>query len=95
MSVNRQDIENVAQLARLHMDEKQAAEVTSSLNNILALIDQMQAVNTDGVEPLAHASEASQRLRADIVTETDQRDTLQSIAPSVEKGLYRVPKVIE
>ena len=95
MSVTRQDIENVAQLARLHMDEKQAGEVTSSLNNILALIDQMQAVNTDGVEPLAHASEASQRLRDDIVTETDQRDILQSIAPSVENGLYRVPKVIE
>lgn len=95
MSVNRQDIENVAQLARLHLDPEQLGEVTESINNILQLIDQMQAIDTSDVEPLAHATNASQRLREDVVTESDQRDALQAIAPSVEGGLYRVPKVIE
>ncbi|WP_134604273.1 Asp-tRNA(Asn)/Glu-tRNA(Gln) amidotransferase subunit GatC, partial [Pseudomonas aeruginosa] len=65
------------------------------LNNILGLIDQMQAVDTSGVEPLAHPLEATQRLRPDAVTETDHRDAYQTIAPAVEEGLYLVPKVIE
>ncbi|MEG7168327.1 Asp-tRNA(Asn)/Glu-tRNA(Gln) amidotransferase subunit GatC, partial [Pseudomonas aeruginosa] len=61
----------------------------------LGLIDQMQAVDTSGVEPLAHPLEATQRLRPDAVTETDHRDAYQTIAPAVEEGMYLVPKVIE
>ena len=67
----------------------------NSITSILQLIDQMQAVDTTGVAPLAHASEASQRLRADVVTEADQRDMLLQLAPSADRGLYLVPKVIE
>ena len=65
------------------------------MSNILNLIDQMQSVNTDDVSPLAHAFDAVQRLREDKVTETDQRDELQKIAPETEEGLFLVPKVIE
>jgi aspartyl-tRNA(Asn)/glutamyl-tRNA(Gln) amidotransferase subunit C len=95
MTISTQDIENIANLARLHLDKAEEAEVTDSIISILSLIDQMQSVDTDNVEPLAHATNASQRLRDDVVTETDQRDALQSISPSVEKGLFLVPKVIE
>ncbi|MFX6258314.1 Asp-tRNA(Asn)/Glu-tRNA(Gln) amidotransferase subunit GatC, partial [Acinetobacter baumannii] len=75
--------------------EADLPRTTETLNNILGLIDQMQAVDTSGVEPLAHPLEATQRLRPDAVTETDHRDAYQTIAPAVEEGLYLVPKVIE
>ena len=67
----------------------------AQLNDILAMVDQMGAVDTTGVEPMSHPQEATQRLREDRVTETDQRELFQSIAPAVEDGLYLVPKVIE
>ena len=65
------------------------------LNDILAMVDQMAAVDTEGVEPMSHPQEVMQRLRVDGVTETDQREAFQAIAPQVEDGLYLVPKVIE
>ena len=65
------------------------------LNDILAMVDEMSAVDTDGVEPMSHPQEVTQRLRADRVTEADQREIFQSLAPAVEDGLYLVPKVIE
>ncbi|WP_038834221.1 Asp-tRNA(Asn)/Glu-tRNA(Gln) amidotransferase subunit GatC [Pseudomonas aeruginosa] len=77
------------------LSEADLPRTTETLNNILGLIDQMQAVDTSGVEPLAHPLEATQRLRPDAVTETDHRDAYQTIAPAVEEGLYLVPKVIE
>lgn len=95
MSIDSKDVENIAHLARLHLADDDLPEVTSSIENILSLIDEMQSVDTGNVSPLAHASQARQRLRDDVVTETDQRERLQSIAPSVEAGLYRVPRVIE
>lgn len=96
MSIDSKDVENIAHLARLHLADEDLPEVTSSIENILSLIDEMQSVDTGNVSPLAHAFEAPrQRLRDDVVTETDQRERLQSIAPSVEAGLYRVPRVIE
>lgn len=95
MALNRSDVEKIAHLARLGLNEAEIPQTTSSLNNILGLIDAMQAVDTDGVEPLAHPLEATQRLRADQVTERNQRDAYQQIAPAVESGLYLVPKVIE
>ncbi len=95
MSIDSSDVEKIAQLARLRLAPGESAEVTRGIGNILALIDKMQAVDTSGVEPLSHASNAGQRLREDKVTEQDQRDLLQAIAPSTADGLYLVPKVIE
>lgn len=95
MSIDSKDIENIAQLAQLHLDADAVANATSSIVDILALIDKMQSVSTENVRPLSHNINASQRLRDDIVTETDQRDRLQQVAPSVDKGLFLVPKVIE
>jgi aspartyl-tRNA(Asn)/glutamyl-tRNA(Gln) amidotransferase subunit C len=95
MSIELGDVENIAHLARLDLTEKEKEEAASSMSNIMNLIDQMQTVNTDDVIPLAHAFDAVQRLREDKVTETDQRDELQKIAPETEQGLFLVPKVIE
>ncbi|HEJ4853234.1 TPA: Asp-tRNA(Asn)/Glu-tRNA(Gln) amidotransferase subunit GatC [Pseudomonas aeruginosa] len=95
MALERSDVEKIAHLALLGLSEADLPRTTETLNNILGLIDQMQAVDTSGVEPLAHPLEATQRLRPDAVTETDHRDAYQTIAPAVEEGLYLVPKVIE
>ncbi len=95
MALERCEVEKIAHLARLGLDEGDLPRTTETLNNILGLIDRMQAVDTTGVEPLAHPLEATQRLRADQVTETNHRDEYQAIAPAVESGLYLVPKVIE
>lgn len=95
MALERCEVEKIAHLARLGLNEGDLPRTTETLNNILGLIDRMQAVDTTGVEPLAHPLEATQRLRADQVTETNHRDEYQAIAPAVENGLYLVPKVIE
>lgn len=88
-------MEKIAHLARLQVSDTEIEKVAGRISAILALIDQMQAVDTQGVEPLCHPLDAVQRLRADEVTETNQRDYLQSIAPASIDGLYLVPKVIE
>jgi len=95
MALERCDVEKIAHLARIGLNEADIPSTTATLSNILGLIDQMQAVDTRAVEPLAHPLETSQRLRADQVTETNQRDAYQAIAPAVENGLYLVPQVIE
>lgn len=95
MAFDKSEVEKVAQLARLHMSEAETAEVASRITDILALIDQMQSIDTDGVEPLAHPLDVTQPLREDKVTEIDRRDELQTLAPAIEDGLYLVPKVIE
>jgi aspartyl-tRNA(Asn)/glutamyl-tRNA(Gln) amidotransferase subunit C len=95
MAFDKSEVEKVAQLARLHMSEAETAEVASRITDILALIDQMQSIDTDGVEPLAHPLDVTQPLREDKVTEIDRRDELQTLAPASEDGLYLVPKVIE
>ncbi|ERI51351.1 Asp-tRNA(Asn)/Glu-tRNA(Gln) amidotransferase subunit GatC [Pseudomonas sp. AOB-7] len=95
MALERSEVEKIAHLARLGLNEGDLPQTTATLNNILGLIDQMQAVDTQGIEPLAHPLEATQRLRADVVCESNQRDAYQAIAPAVENGLYLVPKVIE
>ena len=95
MALERSDVEKIAHLARIGLNDADIPRTTEALNSILGLIDQMQAVDTSGIEPLAHPLEASQRLRADVVTERNNRETYQAIAPAVEKGLYLVPKVIE
>ncbi|MEE4660220.1 MAG: Asp-tRNA(Asn)/Glu-tRNA(Gln) amidotransferase subunit GatC [Halieaceae bacterium] len=95
MSVDQTELENVAALARIRVSADDAAELTRRIGNILELVDQMQAVDTTGVEPLANPLNASQRLRADEVTEVDRRDAFQAIAPATEDGLYLVPRVID
>ena len=95
MAVDRSDIEKIATLARIKLDENSIPEITSSICDILALVDKMQSVNTDDIEPMAHPLDATQRLRCDKVTEEDQREAFQQIAPQTEDGLYLVPKVIE
>ncbi len=95
MALDNSDVEKIAHLARLQIDEVETREVTRRIGDILALIDQMQSIDTSDVAPLAHPFDAVQRLRADEVTEIDQRDYLQRNAPATQDGLYLVPKVIE
>ena len=95
MSLEKSDVEKIAHLARLAIDEKDVPEYARNLSNILDLVEQMSSVNTDDVTPMAHPLDATQRLRADEVSESNQRDNFQKVAPNVEDGLYLVPKVIE
>jgi len=95
MSLQRSDIEKIAHLARLAVAEEDISRYARELSNILQMVEQMNSVDTRAVVPMAHPMEGGQRLRADEITETDQREQFQSIAPQVEAGLYLVPKVIE
>jgi len=95
MPLDKAEVEKIAHLARLHISEADTEEVTSRIADILTLIDQMQTVDTESIEPLAHPLDMVQRLRADVVTESDTRDKLQGLAPESQDGLYLVPKVIE
>jgi aspartyl-tRNA(Asn)/glutamyl-tRNA(Gln) amidotransferase subunit C len=95
MTLKSDDVRNIAHLARLHIDEDAIDQYTSDLSSILTLVEQMNQVDSSGVEPLANPLDATQRLRDDEVTEINQRDKFQQIAPDVAKGFYRVPKVIE
>ena len=95
MALDKAEVEKIAHLARLHISEADTEEVTTRITDILTLIDQMKTVDTESVEPLAHPLDMVQRLRADVVTETNTRDQLQDLAPESQDGLYLVPKVIE
>jgi len=95
MTLKSDDVRNIAHLARLHIDEDSIDRYTSDLSSILKLVDQMNQVDSSGVVPLANPLDATQRLRDDEVTEIDERDKFQQIAPDVAEGFYRVPKVIE
>lgn len=96
MSLDADEIKKIAMLARLQIDESDIPSYVTNLSNILDLVAQMEAVNTDGVIPMSHPQEeAGQRLREDIVSEENQREAFQAIAPATDDGLYLVPKVIE
>ena len=95
MSLTTADVLKVASLARIAMSESEIEDARSQLSGIFDLIAEMQAVDTTGIAPMSHAQDLSQRLREDIVIESDQRELFQSIAPQVEAGLYLVPQVIE
>jgi len=95
MSLQKSDVEKIAQLARLSISDDDIPSYADNLSNILQLVEEMSSVNTDDITPMAHPLSASQRLREDRVTETNQRDHFQKIAPATENGLYLVPKVIE
>ncbi len=95
MALNIEDIQRIAYLARIEINEQEAATTLTKLSGILGLIEQMQAVNTEGIAPMSHSQDLTQRLREDVVTQTNQREAFQAIAPLTESGLYLVPKVIE
>jgi len=99
MALTLNDVKRIAHLARLELADAEAGNTLDRLNDFFGLVEQMQAVDTTGVVPLAHPAEqiaeVALRLRADEVTETVDRDALQAPAPAVENGLYLVPKVIE
>ncbi len=95
MSLTSDDVKKIAHLARLNLPEADAPLYTTQLSNILHFIEQMNQANTAHIDAIAHSLDLTQRLRSDQITETDQREAFQAIAPAVEAGLYLVPKVID
>ena len=95
MSLTPDDVRRLARLARIAIRPDESGAVLDRLNRMLGLIEEMRAVDTQGVEPMAHALDLVQRARADEATERDQRAAYQSVAPAVEEGLYLVPRVVE
>ncbi len=95
MSLSAEDVKRIAKLARIRVNEAEVAAYQAQLNGIFSLIEEMQAVDTAGIEPMSHAQDLFQRLRADSVSEPDRRAAFQAVAPQTENGLYLVPKVIE
>lgn len=95
MSLGKSEVEYISRLAAIAVNESEVDEVAAKLSNILDLFAQMQAADTDGVEPMAHPLDQVQRLRRDVISETDQHEKLQSVAPATAEGLYLVPQVIE
>ena len=95
MSLDSDDVKAIARLARLKIDDADVSLYATTLSNILDLVEQMNSVDTEGVVPMSHPLDMAQRLRDDVVTEDDQRELFQSVAPATKDGLYLVPKVIE
>jgi aspartyl-tRNA(Asn)/glutamyl-tRNA(Gln) amidotransferase subunit C len=95
MSLSIEDVRNIANLARIELSEGDAEATRDKLNSIFGLIEQMQAVDTGAVEPMSHPQDVPQRLRDDVVTESDHREDFQKIAPQTDGGLYLVPRVVE
>ena len=95
MNISLTDVYRIAHLARVEIDAAHAEEVRAKLASIFGLIDQLAAVDTTGVEPMAHAQEVTLPLREDLALEADLRERYQAVAPAVEDGLYLVPKVLE
>jgi len=95
MSLDIEEVGKIAHLARLGITEDEYADYAGNLSSILSFVEHLNSVDTAGIEPMAHPVDATQRLRADVVTESDQRDEFQQVAPKVDGGLYLVPKVIE
>ncbi|MCC7258702.1 MAG: Asp-tRNA(Asn)/Glu-tRNA(Gln) amidotransferase subunit GatC [Gammaproteobacteria bacterium] len=95
MTLSRKDVDHIAHLARLALSDAEAADCVAKLSRILGLVDQLQGVDTTGVEPMAHPLAMTQRLRSDEITESDQREDYQRNAPRADQGLYLVPRVIE
>ena len=94
-ALNSEQVDKIAQLARLQLSDAEREAYTGQLQNIIELVDQMNSVDTSQIEPLAHPLDATQPMRADVVTESDQRSELMSNAPAQEAGLFLVPRVIE
>ena len=95
MTLKTEEVRNIAHLARLQINDSNVEQYTNDLSNILTVFKQMKLHDTTNILPMAHPMDATQRLRPDVVSETNQREKFQAIAPDVEQHLYRVPKVIE
>ena len=95
MSLDKDQVQHIAKLARLKLTDEEYAESVKKLSKIVDFVDQLSQADTAAVVPMAHPFEAAQRLRLDVVTEVDERDRFQQNAPAVADGLYLVPKVIE
>ena len=95
MSLDTDDVKAIARLARLKIDEADVPIYATNLSSILDLVEQMNSVDTEGVVPMSHPLDVVQRLREDVVSETDEREAFQQLAPATQDGLYLVPKVIE
>ena len=95
MSLSPEDVRRIARLARIEISDAEVEHTRGQMNGILAFIERLQAVDTGGIEPMAHAVDVAQRLRPDVATEADRREAFQAVAPETEGGLYLVPKVLE
>lgn len=95
MALSLNDVKRVAMLARIELTDAESGQILDELSGVFKLIAKMQDVDTDGVEPMAHAQDVVARLRPDVVTEADQHTLFQSVAPAVEADLYLVPRVVE
>ncbi len=95
MSIQSEDVQKIAHLARLGVDQDQVESYAADLSDIMGMVEQMNQVDTTGIEPMAHPLDQVQRLRSDRVTETDQRELLQKNSAHVEDGLFLVPRVID
>jgi aspartyl-tRNA(Asn)/glutamyl-tRNA(Gln) amidotransferase subunit C len=95
VSLSKQQVQHIAQLARLRLEQDQFDDIVAKLSSIVDFVDQLQQVPTDDVVPMAHPLDQAQRLRPDAVTECNERDAIQGNAPAVSGGFYLVPKVIE
>jgi aspartyl-tRNA(Asn)/glutamyl-tRNA(Gln) amidotransferase subunit C len=95
MALDNSDIKRIAKLARIDISDAEADITLTKLTGILALIEQMQAIDTTGISAMSHSQDVVQRLRDDVVTATNQREVFQANAPATDRGLYLVPKVIE
>ena len=95
MSLSIDDVRRIAKLSRIAVTDDELAATQQQLNRIFGLIEEMRAVDTTGIEPMAHAQDVGLRLREDVANAANRRAEFQSVAPAVEAGLYLVPKVIE
>ncbi len=95
VSLDKDDVRTIAHLARLAVDESRLDALAAELTPVLALVERLNAVDTEGVEPMAHPVSSAMHLRADVVSESDERDALQKPAPAVHEGYFTVPRVIE
>ena len=95
MSLDKDQVQHIAMLARLKLSDGEYAESVEKLSKIVEFVDQLSQADTDGVVPMAHPLDTAQRLRPDLVTDANERDRFQENAPAVSDGLYLVPKVIE
>lgn len=95
MAISEDEFRSLAHLARIRIDGSELARIRDNLTSIIGFVEQLDAADTEGVEPMAHPLDASQRLRADEVTESDRRERFQQDAPRTEDGVYLVPRVIE
>ncbi len=94
MTIHQDDIAKLCRLAQIALDDGERAATNADLDKMIQMIDVLQSIDTDGVEPLAHPLDAAQRLRADEITELVDRDRYQASAPAVQDGLYLVPRVL-